>query len=287
MKVGVALAGGGLKGVAHIGVLKAFEELGIKIDYLSGTSSGSMAASLYSMGCKPEEIKTIILNSYKSMVKIPKKTLFSAGCTFFIKKQINLEGLSSGDIIENTIQEAAKSKNVNKLEDLKIPTAIATVDTISTKECIFLSTKPKNEKEDIDYLYGVEVGKAVRASMAFPGIFKPFKYDKYNFIDGGTKDNLPISVLKDMGADVSLGFSFKLDDYEVNNQNIFDVILRTVDIFSLKDVRAAQKEADYALEIDASGTSLITIDDIDKVVNIGYDAVMNHKDEILKIVNKK
>ena len=70
MKVGVALAGGGLKGVAYIGALKAFEELGIQIDYISGTSSGSMAAVLYSIGCAPEEMKKIIYESYKELVKI-------------------------------------------------------------------------------------------------------------------------------------------------------------------------------------------------------------------------
>ena len=63
MKVGVALAGGGLKGVAYIGALKAFEELGIHIDCISGTSSGSMAAVLYSIGCAPEEMKKAMAQS--------------------------------------------------------------------------------------------------------------------------------------------------------------------------------------------------------------------------------
>ena len=110
MKVGVALAGGGLKGVAYIGALKAFEELGIKIDYISGTSSGSMAASLYAMGCNPDEIKKIIFESYKNLVKIPKKPIISSVGTYITKKQLRLEGLISGERVENLIQNAANEK---------------------------------------------------------------------------------------------------------------------------------------------------------------------------------
>jgi len=98
MKVGVALAGGGLKGVAYIGALKAFEELGIQIDYISGTSSGSMAAVLYSIGCAPEEMKKIIYESYKELVKIPKKPIISSVGTYITKKQLKLEGLISGEL---------------------------------------------------------------------------------------------------------------------------------------------------------------------------------------------
>lgn len=162
--------------------------------------------------------------------------------------------------------------------------AIATVDTISTKECIFMSKDYNLKNDNIDYIYDISIGKAVRASMAFPGIFTTCKFEKYNFIDGGTKDNLPIEVLKDMGADVTIGLSFKLDEYNVENQNILSILLRTVDIFSLKDVIKAQKEANIAIEIDAKGTSLMEIDDIDRCIEIGYNAIMNKKEEILKLL---
>lgn len=287
MKVGVALAGGGLKGVAYIGALKAFEELGIQIDYISGTSSGSMAAVLYSIGCAPEEMKKIIYESYKGLVKIPKKPIISSVGTYITKKQLKLEGLISGERVENLIQTSAEEKNYKNINEIKIPLAIATVDTISTKECIFMSKNYNLKNEKIDYIYDIPLGKAVRSSMAFPGIFTTSKFGKYNFIDGGTKDNLPVKVLKDMGADVTIGLSFKLDDYDVENQNILSIILRTVDIFSLKDVIEAQKEATIAIEIDAKGTSLMEIDDIDKCIDIGYKAIMENKEQLLNIIKEK
>lgn len=286
MKVGVALAGGGLKGVAYIGALKAFEELGVKLDYISGTSSGSMAATLYAIGCDCDEIKKIIVESYKGIIKIPKKPIISSVGTYLTKKQLKLEGLISGERVENLIQKAAEEKNCKNISDIKIPLAIATVDTISTKECIFMSKNYNLKNDNIDYIYDISIGKAVRSSMAFPGIFTTSKFDKYNFIDGGTKDNLPVKVLKDMGADLTIGISFKLDDYDMENQNILSILLRTVDIFSLKDVLEAQKESDLAIEIDAKGTSLMEINDIDKCIQIGYNAIMDNKENILRLMNR-
>lgn len=286
MKVGVALAGGGLKGVAYIGALKAFEELGVKLDYISGTSSGSLAATLYAIGCDCNEIKKIIVESYKGIIKIPKKPIISSVGTYLTKKQLKLEGLISGERVENLIQKAAEEKNCKNISDVEMPLAIATVDTISTKECIFMSKNYNLKNDNIDYIYNISIGKAVRSSMAFPGIFTTSKFDKYNFIDGGTKDNLPIKVLKDMGADITIGLSFKLDEYDVEHQNVLSILLRTVDIFSLKDVLEAQKESDLAIEIDAKGTSLMEIDDIDKCIQIGYNAIMDNKENILKIINR-
>ena len=287
MSIGVALAGGGLKGVAYIGALKAFEDLGIKIDFLSGTSSGSMAASLYAIGCTPDEMKKIIFESYKALVKIPKKPIISSVGTYRTKKQLKLEGLISGERVENLIQEAASKKNYNNINEIKIPLAIATVDTISTKECIFMSKNYNLKNDHIDYIYDIPIGKAVRSSMAFPGIFTTSKFEKYNFIDGGTKDNLPVKVLKDMGADITIGLSFKLDDYDAENQNVLSILLRTVDIFSLKDVISAQKEASIAIEIDAKGTSLMVIDDIDKCIEVGYRSIMDNKESILNLIKNK
>lgn len=287
MKVGFALAGGGLKGVAYVGVFKALEELGIKIDVMSGTSSGSFAAILYAMGYTCDEMRDLILNSYKGLVKVPKKPIISAASRYFTKKSMKLDGLIPGERIENLVQEAAVQKGFKNISDLTFPFAAATVDTISTKECIFMSRNFNLKNDDIDYIHNISIGKAIRSSMAFPGIFTTCKFEKYNFIDGGTKDNLPVKALKDMGADVTIGLSFKLDDYDLENQNVMSIILRTVDIFSLKDVIAGQNEADLAIEIDAKGSSLMVIDDIDKCIEIGYNAIMQNKDKILEVISKQ
>ena len=282
MSLGVALAGGGLKGLAHIGALKALEELGVKIDYLSGTSSGSMFATFYAMGYNTDEIKEKTMANYKMLTKIEKKPIFKAGVSYITSGIAKVEGLIPGENLENLVKVISQEKNITNMNQIKIPYAIATVDTISTKECIFLSKKFDLKNDDIDYIYDIPIEKAVRASMSFPGIFTTCDFDKYNFIDGGTKDNLPIQVLKDMGATKTLGISFNIDKYNPSN-NVLDILLRTVDIFSLKDVRTAQKIADLAIEIDTQGTSLLEITDLEQCYQIGYDSIMAHKEEILSL----
>lgn len=284
MKLGVALAGGGLKGVAYIGAIKALEELGVKIDYISGTSSGSLAAVLYSVGCNCNEMKDIISNSYEGLTKIQKMPIISSIGTYITSKKLKIEGLIPGERLEDLVQNIVEQKSFSNISDIKIPLAVSTVDTVSTKECIFMSKNFNLKNDNINYIYDIPLGKAVRSSMAFPGIFTTSKFEKYNFIDGGTKDNLPVKVLKDMGADVTLGLSFKLEEYDVENQNVLSTLLRTVDIFSLKDVHEAQKEASLAIEIDAKGTSLMSIDDIDKCIDIGYNAIMDNRDKIMNLI---
>ena len=287
MKLGIAFAGGGLKGIAYIGAIKALEELGIRPDFMSGTSSGSMTTALYASGYSCDEMKELIYKSYKRLIKIEKRPIITSVGSYLTSRKLKLKGLIPGERLEEFIQKSVEKKGCKSISDVKIPLAIATVDTISTKECIFLSQDYGLENGEIDYLYDIPIGKVVRSSMAFPGIFTTSTIGKYNFIDGGTRDNLPVKVLKDIGADITIGLSFKLDDYDAKDENVLGIILRTVDIFSLKDVRAAQKEADLAIEIDAKGTSLMVIDDVEKCIDIGYNAIMENKERILEVINRK
>ena len=287
MKLGIAFAGGGLKWIAYIGVFKALEELGIRPDFMSGTSSGSMTTALYASGYSCDEMKELIYKSYKRLIKIEKRPIITSVGSYLTSRKLKLKGLIPGERLEEFIQKSVEKKGCKSISDVKIPLAIATVDSISTKECIFLSQNYGLENGEVEYLYDIPIGKVVRSSMAFPGIFTTSTIGKYNFIDGGTRDNLPVKVLKDMGADITIGLSFKLDDYDAKDENVLGIILRTVDIFSLKDVRAAQKEADLAIEIDAKGTSLMVIDDVEKCIDIGYNAIMENKERILEVINRK
>ena len=182
MSLGLALAGGGLKGFAYIGVMKALDELGIKIDYLSATSSGSMFASFYAMGYSPDEIKQKAIRYYTLLTNIKKKPIFKAGFAYLTTGTVNVEGLMNGENIENLVKMASNDKDITNMNQIKIPYAITTVDTITTKECIFLSKHLDLKKDDIDYIYDVPIAIATRASMSFPGIFSPCQYKQYNFI---------------------------------------------------------------------------------------------------------
>ena len=283
-KFGISLAGGGLQGFAHIGALKALEELGIKIKYISGTSTGSAIASLYAMGYTPDEIQKICKEKYKKILKIRKKVLCQMAINFLLHKETRVEGIIDGGLVENFINEAAKEKGKEMLSSFtSTKIAIATVDTISMKECLFISEELKNKDKNIDYIKDITIGKAVRSSMAFPAIFTTSNYEKYNFLDGGTVDNLPVQVLKDMGANKTIAICFDLNKY-TPSKSLEGVLVRALDIFSHSGVEKAKEIADIAIEIYNPNTSLLSMDEIEKTVQNGYDAVMRQKEKILKYV---
>ena len=281
IKFGVSLAGGGLQGLAHIGALKALEELGVDIQYISGTSTGSAIASLYAMGYTPDEIQKICKEKYKKILKIRKKVLCKMAINFLLHKETRVEGIIDGTLVENFINEAAKEKGKHMIKDFTSKKlAIATVDTISMKECLFVSDEIKSKDKNIDYITNINIGKAVRSSMAFPAIFTTSNYEKYNFLDGGTVDNLPVQILKDMGAKKTIAICFDLNKY-TPSESLEGVLVRALDIFSYSGVEKSKELADIVVEIYNPDTSLLSMDEIEKTVKNGYNAVMKQKEKIL------
>lgn len=285
MKNGLALSGGGMKFFAHVGALKALEELNIKFDYISGTSSGSIIAFLYSIGMNAEDMFKLISEKYSDIIKIKTGPIIASAFKSLIKNELILNSLIDGTKLENLVSDVLFENNISysKMNDINKNLAIISCDAISTKEIIFLSKdyKLKNTNR-ITYLNKAPICKAIRASMSFPGVFTPCNYKEYNLIDGGTVNNLPSKVLKDMGADNVLGISFELNAYEPKD-SIMDVAFRTADIFSILNMSVAKEYTNKSLELKVPETGLLNIDDIKKVYNIGYEQTMKNKDELINL----
>lgn len=268
MKNGIAFSGGGLKIFAHIGVLKALEELGIEFDYVSGTSSGSVIAAFYALGIKPNDMFKIISSRYKEIAK----------------NELKLKSLINGSKIENAMRNMLIEEKITKtdMKDLDKKLAIVSCDTVSTKEVIFLSDdfNIKNT-ERTDYIIGAEISKAIRASMSFPGVLTPCDFEKYNLIDGGTVNNLPTKVLKEMGAEKVLGVCFELNSYEPED-DILSVALRAADIFSILNMSVAKEYLNLLLELSIPDTGLLDIKDVNHVIDLGYNETMAQKELILR-----
>lgn len=211
MENGLAFSGGGMKFFAHIGALKALEELDIKFDYVSGTSSGSLIAFLYSIGMKADEMMNLISNKYSNAIEIKAGHVVASALKSLIRNEFSINSLIDGIKLEDLINEVLEEKNIkyNKLSDIEKNLAIISCDTISTKEIVFISNDYKLECDKrIEYINKAPISKAIRASMSFPGVFTPCDYKGYNLIDGGTVNNLPAKVLKDMGAKKVLRHKF-------------------------------------------------------------------------------
>lgn len=286
-KIGIALSGGGIEGFAHIGALKALEEIGIKPEYVAGTSTGSIISALYSIGYNFDEMEEICKEIYNKISKIEKIKILKAMFNFVKYQQTKVDGLVDGEIVENIINEYADKKGIKLIKDIKNKKlAIATVDTIKLKECIFISDKIMANTDKVDYIQNITIGKAVRASMAFPGIFSSVNFEQYNFIDGGTIDNLPTVPLKDYGANKIIAIDFNIEHYKPTN-NLEDTIFRALDVYSYGDVKQAEKLADIVINIYNQNTNIWRTEDINQIVKNGYNHVMNRKNELQKLIDKR
>ena len=283
--IGFAFSGGGLQGIAHIGAVKALYELGIHPQYVSGTSSGAAMAAICAMGMTPEEMRYFAKRHWKSLAEIDNGLIFKALATFIINKNVEKDGIKDGQIISDVIKEGMLLKNVRGFRDLPINLSICTVDTLTTDECIFTTCDEQLKNDHIHYLTDVPLDIAVRASMSFPAIYTTCDYGNYNFIDGGSKDNLPVKVLKDMGVGRVLAIGFDIMSYNPDNglDGLIKVIWRALDVYSIDGTRKSMELADLAVEITNKNTQLFSIDNVDETIQEGYDAIMANKEEILRI----
>ena len=287
--IGIAFSGGGLQGIAHIGAVKALYELGIKPQFVSGTSSGAAMASIVAMGFSADEMQEIAKKHWKELAEIDNKLIFKSLAQFILNKKIRKDGIKSGEIISDVIKEIRRERGISGFKDLPINLSVCTVDTLTTDECIFTTEDEHLQNEHIHYICDAPLEIAVRASMSFPAIYTTCPYDKYNFIDGGSKDNLPVKILKDMGVGKVLALGFNIMNYDPDSglDGLIKVIWRALDVYSIDGTRKSMKMADYAVEINNKNTQLFSMDSIEETIQEGYDAVMEHKNDILKIFAPK
>lgn len=301
MKIGLSLAGGGVKGAAHIGSIKALEENDIRISAIAGTSIGSIVASLYAMGYTTEEMLKLFKYFAKGMLKTdPKYLMYNIKST----KSIFGSGMISGEAIEDAIQECGKLKGISNIKDLKMPIAIPTVDIKTGREFIFTncpldqehnSEEEKNKtkhKEYVDisnkknesYIRNIEIGKAVRASCSYPGVFSPMIYKEYRFVDGGILDNVPTEEARKLGVDKIITIKFPPKEME-NPRSAINVLSRSLDIiFHDRDTQKT-KNSDYILDLDVTSSSSFDIKKIDDCYEAGYQRTLQEIDKIKKILN--
>ncbi len=202
-KIGIAFAGGGARGGAHVGVLKVLEELHVPVDYVAGTSIGSIVAALYASGMAPDEMDKVLastdwddaLNDDQGRKDQPYRQkedddlyLIKAELGFHKGKLVLPSGLVHGQKLNYLLRRLTlPASNVRDFDRLRIPFRCVATDIVTGAKVV---------------LGKGDLAKAVRASMAIPGFFTPVEWDGKLLTDGGTVDNMPVDVVRAMGADV-------------------------------------------------------------------------------------
>ena len=208
-KIAVVFGGGGAKGAAEVGALKVIERAGIPIDFVVGTSIGSIVGGLYASGYTAEQLDTMFRNQEWLSLLTDRNQEYANqpyavnnGVTYIfgfpvLDKQSKGFGMMKGEKIEQMLDSMTGYRGNINFDKLKIPFRCVAVDMLTTSEFV---------------LGKGSLAKAIRASMAIPGIFKPVEWEGSNLVDGGMMNNLPTDVAKKWGADVIIAIDLQQSD---------------------------------------------------------------------------
>jgi NTE family protein len=237
--VGLALGGGVMRGMAHIGVLKVFLKSGIPVHMVAGTSSGSIVAALYASGYSPERMEEIaaglrprdIFDYGSSLIGLIIKEII-AGMLPLPSVPRRRLGLMQGKKLEALLERLLGKDRL--FSETKVPLGITAVDARDGTLVIFSGDAPTIRTvlppED-NFVTNVPVAKAVRASIAVPGIFEPVRLDDRILVDGGVRDNVPSYVLRRMGADFVIAVDVGYDGVQQRRiDNIIDMLTQSFEL---------------------------------------------------------
>ena len=293
-KVGLVLSGGGAKGMTHIGIIRALEENNIPIDYITGTSMGAIVGSLYAMGYSPDDME--------KMLKSPdfKKWYSSGGIEedymYYFKmnpptpefiniqlskmkmaKKVKTRFLPSSvvdpmhmNIVFVELYAQATAKCMGNFDQLFVPFRCVASDVYNKKPLIMSSG---------------DLGDAVRASMSFPGMFKPIEIDSVLAYDGGIYDNFPVStMIKDFHPDIIIGSVVSSNPSKPKDGDIMsqleNMIMQKTD-YSIPDSLGIMMTFKY------TDVGLMDFDRYDELHDIGYNRTIQIMDSIKQRISRR
>lgn len=287
-KVGLVLSGGGAKGAAHIGVLKYIEEMGIPIDYIAGTSMGSIVGGLYAIGYSTDEILELLgsldwdrlISNNVDRKKISfseKKEKETQILTIPFAVKPN-EGDAQSKAFRNSLPQGIVSGD--NLINLFNSLAVGYSDPIAFDDFpipfICIATNLLNGEADV--LNEGLFTKSLRASMAIPILFDPVKINGTPYVDGGLVSNFPAEQCRAMGADYIIGVSMSpgLEENPQNLSSILAQIKQLKEIITDKDFENYHQLCDIFISPDLKGVGMLSFnaESVARVTQSGYESAM-------------
>jgi len=281
-KIGLALSGGGAKGFAHVGVLKVLEEMHVPVDYVAGTSMGAVVGSLYASGMSPDEIEREFLaidwddaltdaTSYRQLTHRRKedRTNYPSTTEFGFKDgRIRTSiGIRTGQkltfLLAKYLLPQLDERDFSKFP---IPFTAVAAD-LATGEPVILS--------------GGNVAEAVRASMSIPAVLTPVEIDGRLLVDGGIAANVPVDVVRAMGADIVIAVDIGQPLYEKDEiKSTLTIVDQLSTILTRKNMAPQLERADIVISPDVRGISTFAFDDIASIIPLGVVAATEKQGEL-------
>lgn len=240
-RVGVVLSGGGARGFAHAGALRALEEVGVKPDIIAGVSAGSVVTVMYAAGMQPEEIVKVFADgSFGDFAElgVPRDGFFSLdGFKKFLSKHIPYK----------------------RIEDLPFPVAVCATDLDNNKPVAFFEGP---------------LTDCVVASCSIPIIFKPVRIDGVTYVDGGVLANLPAWALRDK-CKYLIGINCSPVPERGKPKSIMDIAHRSYDLLVKYNSQPQMALCDLAVSIDdVASYKVFNLKEINKIFRSGYDLTL-------------
>ncbi|ASW75856.1 patatin [Chryseobacterium piperi] len=288
-KFGLALSGGGAKGFAHIGILKTIDSLGIKIDYITGTSMGGILGGLYGMGYNGEQLKEMVYGmNWRRILsnKIPYNQINISEKDEYNKYILEfpiiggkpslpdsyIEGQYMGEVLNNLTFPA---KHINDFSKLPIPVELTSSDIVNGG----LVMQKKGS-----------LALAIRSTLAIPAAFAPVYIDGRLLVDGGLDRNFPVQEVKDMGAEYVIGgyTGFRLFTKE-EIKNPMKMIYQTHAFHSVQDFNEQKKMSDIMVDFVTPLNDITTKDfrKYKEIIKIGEQEAKRHLPEFVALANEQ
>src|SRR5216683_1625731 len=272
-KIGVALEGGGALGLAHIGVLKWFEEHHIPVDYVAGTSMGGLVGGFYATGMSPDELNTLIdgmdwrqilsdRTPYEDLAFRRKEDqrAYPNSLIFGLRDGLSLPaGLNAGHHIGLLIDRVTLPYDeVVNFDALPVPFRCVATDLVSRKSYVFKDGS---------------LAVALRATMSIPGAFSPVHDGKAVFVDGGLLNNLPTDVVRQMGAEIVIAVHLERAPVEAKDiQSVFSVLDHSVRVVLEENELRSLAQADAVVSVPLADYRSVDYAKSEQIVRRGYEA---------------
>ena len=282
--VGLALSGGGALGLAHIGVLRYLEEHHVPVDRIAGTSMGGLLGGLYAAGHDAEDLERIVRESdwedflrttpkFENRLVSEKQEWNRIVGAYSIPLGTGLDlpaGLNSGQSFVGMLSsETAAYWDVQNFDNLPIPFRCVATDLISGEALV---------------LREGHLPRALRATMSLPGVFTPVDWNGRVLVDGGLVNNFPADVVKEMGADVIIGVTLRLDPPTAEElRNLSAVLQQTVNIAVAQNETRNIPLADIHITVPFEQGKTMDFSDTKSMIERGYRAAAQHQAALDKL----
>lgn len=284
-KFGLALGGGGARGLAHIGVLKVLEQKGIEIHSITGCSMGAIVGGLYAYFGSIKQVEDFILDiiNHPKFLELgidklsenhkPDKNYFEQFFDYVGTRVQALRALNRLSYFDEELTDEMYSVIPDvPVENFKIKFSAIATDLISGEEINFS---------------GGSLRKIIKASSAIPGIFPPVKYNNYFLIDGSASESVPAGKVRDTGADRVLAVDVTRELKIIEEpKNVFEILYRAEDISSYHLSMIRLEEADLVIAPDVKNLSWADFDEAEKIIAAGEKAANENIESILKLYRR-